>query len=165
MLIVSSLSGAKEAFDRLRPARVVSLLSDEDAAPAFEGALHLKLCVEREACAQDIDDAARRRARELVRFITDWDGRGDILVHCSRGVSRSTAAAFIIQCMKSPDRPEGELARALRAAAPYADPCPLLITYADEALGRAGRMIEAIESLSAPSTVICAPTLALPLAP
>ncbi len=67
-----------------------------------------------------------------------------MLIHCWAGVSRSTAAAYIIACQRAPGRSEAEIAQALRAAAPYATPNPLMISLADAALGRAGRMSAAI---------------------
>lgn len=166
MLIISSLEGACAAFAEYRPARVISLLSDDETLPCFDeldGERHLKLYVERESCGESINAAARRRAGEIVRFLEAWDGDGDILVHCSRGVSRSTAAAFVILCMRAPETDERVFAEALRKAAPFADPCPLLVTYADEILDRDGRMIEAIEDLPPPSPAISAPTVTLPL--
>jgi predicted protein tyrosine phosphatase len=167
MLIISSLAGAKKAFSVHKPQFVVSLLTEEEAAPVFAGLAedrHLKLCVPSESCAEDISKAARRRAEQLVAFMKTWDGESDILVHCNRGVARSTAAAFVIMCMAAPDADEQSLAARLHAAAPYADPCPLLIAYADELLGRDGRLIDAIEDLPPPSPSIEAPTLTLPLA-
>jgi predicted protein tyrosine phosphatase len=104
-----------------------------------------------------------RRVEDVVGFVRKWDGRGDILVHCSRGVSRSTAAAFVVMCLREPNTAEAALASRLRAAAPFADPCPLLIAYADALMGRGGRMIDAIEDLPPPIPTIRAPTVALPL--
>lgn len=166
MLIVSSLSQACRAYTAHHPARVISLLSEEEEVPCFAALpdeRHLKLYAPRESCAKSISDAAHLRAEAIVRFIRDWDGRGDILVHCNRGVSRSTAAAFIILCIREPQTDEADLAQTLRRAAPYADPCPLLVSYADEALGRDGRMTEAIEDLPPPCPTICAPIVTLPL--
>jgi predicted protein tyrosine phosphatase len=160
MLIVSSLADAPRAFARHRPARVISLVSDEDSPPRFAGVdpvRCLTLYVERETCGESIDAAARARAGEIIRFLKTWDGSGGVLVHCSRGVSRSTAAAYIILCMRLPEESEAALAQRLRRTAPYADPCPLLVSYADDLLGRGGRMIEAIEDLPPPAPVIAAP--------
>lgn len=162
MLIVSSLSGAADAFTRHRPARVVSLLSEEDTLPSFPGLAgdrHLKLYVVRESCAASIDEAARARARDLIDFVKAWDGAGDILIHCNRGVSRSTAAAFVVLCMLEPHSSEAALMKRLRAAAPHADPCPLLVTYADDILGREGRMAETVDDLSPPCAAMPAPVV------
>jgi predicted protein tyrosine phosphatase len=163
MVIICSLAGALSAYEEYHPARVISIVSEEDLAPDFPGLKpdrHLRLYVDRESCASSIDQAARGRAEQIIRFLNDGAAGEDILVHCSRGVSRSTAAAYIILCKSAAGR-EAEIARKLRSAAPFADPCPLLVSYADEILGRQGRMIEAIEDLPPPSSVISAPAVAL----
>lgn len=160
MLIVSSLFGAAEAYARLKPDRVLSLFSEDEAAPAFPGLpadRHLKLYAARESSAASIIDAARSRAKEIIEFAKGWDGSGDILIHCNRGVSRSTAAAFIILCIREPQTPEVALMRRLRCAAPHADPCPLFVNYADEALGRNGRMADALDDLCPPCAAMPAP--------
>ncbi len=160
MLIVSSLAGATEAYARYRPAQVISLLSEEEAAPHFRDLVadrHLLLYVARESCAASLSRAARDRARDLVRFAKGWDGQGDILIHCNRGVARSTAAAFIILCAREPETAEAALMKRLRAAAPHADPCPLLIDYADEILGRDGRMADALDDTAPPCPAMPAP--------
>ena len=164
MVIVSSLAGAADAYKRHKPARVISIVSEEDAAPNFSGLSpdrHLRLYFARESCAQSISKAARERAGEIIRFLQDAAPGEDILVHCSRGVSRSTAAAYIILCRDAGPGQEEALAKALRRVAPFADPCPLLVSYADDILGRGGRMVEAIEDLPEPSAVISAPTVAI----
>lgn len=160
MLIISSLAGAAEAYRERRPDRVISLLSEEEAPPSFPGldpANRLNLYVDRESCAATISRAASARAREIIDFARAWDGKGDILIHCNRGVSRSTAAAFIIMCIREPQTPEHELMKRLRSVAPHADPCPLLVNYADEILGRDGRMTDALDDLCPPCPAISAP--------
>jgi predicted protein tyrosine phosphatase len=163
MLIVSSLAGAADAYDRHKPPRVISLVSEEETPPTFKGldpSRHLLLYVERESCAETINKAARARSKEIIDFVNDWDGGGDLLIHCNRGVSRSTAAAFIVLCMREPKADEASLMRRLRAAAPHADPCPLLVHYADDILGRDGRMTDALDDLAPP----CCSDMAAPLA-
>lgn len=164
MVVVSSLASALGAYSRYKPARVISILSEEDAVPTFPdlAALnHLRLYVDRESCAASIDKAARERAEQILRFLNDGQADEEILVHCSRGVSRSTAAAYIILCRSAEPGAEAKIARMLRRAAPFADPCPLLVSYADEILGRGGRMVEAIEDLPPPAPVISAPAVAI----
>ena len=167
MLIVSSLAGASDAYRLKKPRCVISLLSEEEAAPRFDGldrSNHLLLYVDQESCAETIDLAARSRAREIIDFIRRSGCGGDILIHCNRGVSRSTAAAFIILCMMEPETAEAALMKRLRAAAPHADPCPLLVNYADDLLGRDGRMTDALDDLSPPCPAISAPLATIGLA-
>lgn len=167
MLIVSSLAGAPDAVRTYRPQWVISLLSEEEEAPRFEGVPadhHLLLYVDRESCAETIRKAASDRAREIFDFAQGWNGEGDILIHCNRGVARSTAAAFIILCIREPATPEIALLKRLRMAAPHADPCPLLVNYADELLGREGRMADALDDLCPPCPAISAPLAMVKLA-
>lgn len=167
MIIVSSLAGVADAYAKHRPTRVISLLSEEELAPEFPGldrARHLSLYVARESCAETINLAARDRAEQIIAFVNEWDGAGEILIHCNRGVSRSTAAAFIVLCMKEPKASEAALMRRLRIAAPHADPCPLMVNYADEILGRDGRMTDALDDLSPPCAAISAPIAMVKLA-
>jgi predicted protein tyrosine phosphatase len=70
-----------------------------------------------------------------------------MVVHCYAGISRSTAAAFIALCVARPERDEREIARALRAAASFANPNPRLIALADDLLHRHGRMVQAIAEI------------------
>ena len=84
---------------------------------------------------------------DLIGFVCDWDRAEPMLIHCFAGVSRSTAAAFIAACALNPARDERDVARALRAASPTATPNAHLVALADAALGRGGRMSEAIAEI------------------
>ena len=83
----------------------------------------------------------------FVEFVYGWDRKEPLLIHCYAGVSRSTASAFIAACALAPNREEAEIARALRRASPTATPNPRFVALADAALGRSGRMREAIASI------------------
>ncbi|PZO82256.1 MAG: hypothetical protein DI629_01775 [Mesorhizobium amorphae] len=84
-----------------------------------------------------------------VQAVLDFVGQADgvLLVHCYAGISRSTAVAFILAAASEPGRDEAELAAELRALSPMATPNPYLVRLADDALGRAGRMVEAIAGI------------------
>jgi predicted protein tyrosine phosphatase len=84
---------------------------------------------------------------DLLGFVHAWDRAEPMVIHCFAGVSRSTAAAYIAACALRPGRDEFALARAMRAASPTATPNPRLISLADAALGRRGRMNEAIATI------------------
>ena len=83
----------------------------------------------------------------LIGFARHWNRQGPLVVHCWAGISRSTAAAFVTACVLNPDTPEAAIARDLRAASPSANPNRLLIELGDAALGRAGRMLRAVEEM------------------
>jgi predicted protein tyrosine phosphatase len=83
----------------------------------------------------------------LLAFARRWDRRAPLVVHCYAGVSRSTAAAYIITCALNFRGNEFELARALRLASPTATPNARLVAVADELLARNGRMVAAIQAI------------------
>lgn len=66
-----------------------------------------------------------------------------LLIHCWAGISRSSAAAYILACDRHPGR-EDELATVLRARAPFVTPNRLMVALADDLLGRNGAMIDAM---------------------
>lgn len=86
-----------------------------------------------------------------------------MLVHCWAGVSRSTAAAYVILCDRLGPGRELEIARALRWRAPHACPNSLMVRLADEALGRNGRMTGAVEEMGRGIVVAEGERVELPL--
>jgi predicted protein tyrosine phosphatase len=83
----------------------------------------------------------------LLGFVRAWDRAEPMVIHCFAGVSRSTAAAYIAACALKPGGDEFAIATALRAASPTASPNSRLVALADDALGRCGRMNEAIANI------------------
>ncbi len=156
-LLVAPLSSLTDALAHHAPSHLVSLLSPEHmiATPdGFPAAMHLRLGV------NDIVDPAagtappaRKHIDELLEFSRGWDARQPLLIHCWAGISRSMASAFTILCDRlGPDR-EIEIARAMRQRAPHAQPNRLLVQHADDALGRKGKMIAALNSMGPPLIV------------
>jgi predicted protein tyrosine phosphatase len=88
--------------------------------------------------------ASEQHVSDLLAFARAWDRRAPMLVHCWMGISRSTAAAFVIVCALRPDRDPDEVADALRAASPSATPNPRIVALADAHLRRNGRMSAAV---------------------
>ncbi len=82
---------------------------------------------------------------KLLEFALAWGGQGPMVIHCWAGISRSTAAALISLAALNPETPEVLIAQRLREASPTAYPNRLMIRLADAALGRRGRILEAVE--------------------
>src|SRR4029453_13187333 len=76
-----------------------------------------------------------------------WDAAQPMLIHCFAGISRSTAAAFVLACAGSPEADERRIALAMRRAAPHASPNRRIVSLADRLLGREGRMVAALEAM------------------
>ncbi len=70
-----------------------------------------------------------------------------LLIHCHAGVSRSTAAAYILACAMRPAGEEQALAAELRVMCPEATPNALMIALADKAMGRSDAMTRAIAGI------------------
>ena len=83
----------------------------------------------------------------MLSFVRGWDRRAPMVVHCYAGISRSTASAFATVCALNPHRDEMSIARLIREASPIAAPNRLIVSLADKALGRDGRMLRALDAM------------------
>jgi predicted protein tyrosine phosphatase len=83
----------------------------------------------------------------VLNFVRGWDRSAPLVVHCYAGISRSTASAFAAACALNPHRDEMSIARQIRQASPTAFPNRLIVTLADKALGREGRMLRALDEM------------------
>src|ERR1700742_2402744 len=91
---------------------------------------------------------------QVLNFVRSWDRGAPLVVHCYAGISRSTASAFAAACMLNPHRDEMEIAKKIRAASPIASPNRLMVSLADKALGREGRMVRALEQIGPASMYV-----------
>lgn len=151
MIVVCSLREAQRQILQHKASRVISILSPEMNHEVFDGVTgdaHLRLSFHDVSTATPglsmpkSDDMTR-----LITFIRGWDRQDPMVIHCWAGISRSTAAGYIATCLLNPHADEVELAQALRAASPSATPNSMLVRLADDALGRHGRMRQAIATI------------------
>lgn len=91
--------------------------------------------------------AQEAHVAELLSFVSRWDRRAPMTIHCYAGCSRSTAAAFIAACALEPEVPEDRFALAIRTASPTATPNARLVALADARLNRDRRMVAAVEAI------------------
>lgn len=151
MIVVCSLAKVPMVVSGHRPSHVVSLLGSNHEMPVVETvapANHLKLgfndIVEPR---EGFVTPGTRDVETLIRFAGDWDRSSPMLIHCWAGISRSTAGAFIARCALNPDQDEIAIAEELRAASPSATPNRLMVSLADDLLGRGGRMRDGIAAI------------------
>lgn len=160
-IIVSSLDASAAAYERYTPDFVISILDRGDPTPAPFRALpkerHLKLDAAGDECAWCPD---------IIEFAKRWAQTNEnILIHCHRGVARSTAIAYILMCAREEETCEAKIAKRLRTAAPHADPNVLLVSKADALLGRDDRMVGAVLDMCPCSATVAAPVVALQVSP
>lgn len=150
-IIVTSLRDAPSQSVQHRATHVIGILGPEAEHPVFgtvTGERHLRLSFHDVAAATPglaaprVDDMSK-----LLAFLMDWNGASPLLIHCWAGISRSTATGYIATCLLRPLEDEMALARELRLASPSATPNPLLVSLADAALGREGRMKAAMAAI------------------
>lgn len=165
-IYVAPLSHVKTTIADTSVSHLLTLINgdtDIPTPPTIQPELHLRLSM------NDISEPqpglvmpCEAHVTKIVRFALDWDLQAPLLIHCWAGISRSTAAAFITLCALNPDAGELGLARALRKASPTAYPNRRLIALGDEALSRAGRMVDAIEEIGRGEIAEQARVFALP---
>jgi predicted protein tyrosine phosphatase len=91
---------------------------------------------------------------QVLKFVRSWDRGAPLVVHCYAGISRSTASAFAAACALNPHRDEIEIARQIRDRSPIAAPNRLIVSLADRALGRDGRMLRALDEMGPGSMTV-----------
>jgi predicted protein tyrosine phosphatase len=150
MIHVSSLNALDSITTRLHSYDLLTLLSP-DTPPAdwraFACERHVRLAF------HDIVEPMPGFVapdRDIVQAVLDFGRHGEpqraLLIHCWAGISRSSAAAFVIACDRNPGF-ERDIASELRRRAPSATPNRLMVRLADELLERHGRMVEAVEAI------------------
>ncbi len=147
-LIVCSLAEIGTAL-KSNPSHVLSLISPDAQAPPYPGSVARRILhfndINRPV--EGLTPASTADIESILDFAESWHGPAPMLAHCWAGISRSTAAAYIIACRRSAPGTEPELAWQLRAAAPEATPNPWMIGLADMLLSRNGRMNAAISAI------------------
>lgn len=167
LILITPLSAVPNALVSHAPSHMVSLLSAQymiDTPDGFPAERHLRLSVHDIADPGGDQAPAREHVDRLIRFGRGWDAKAPMLVHCWAGVSRSTASAYTVLCDKLGPGAEHEIAQALRARAPHAQPNKLIVRLADEALGRGGAMVRAVDAIGAGEMVTEGVPVEIPLA-
>ncbi|HEX6866111.1 MAG TPA: hypothetical protein VF122_02655 [Caulobacteraceae bacterium] len=150
-LIISSLADAHTVIRVAKPSHVITLLGHDsiDDAPKFGSAeRHLKMLVHDicEPC-EGLIHPTEAMVEKVLTFGRGWTGETPMLVHCWAGVSRSSAAAFMLACERCPETDEQVIAQRLRKASRAATPNELMVRLADDLLGRGGRMVDAVRAI------------------
>jgi predicted protein tyrosine phosphatase len=159
---LSGLSGVAAGLDRFD---LLTLLS-----PSHAGEDHRSLSCNRhlELSFHDITESRSGLVapdRTIMQAILDFarDARDhNMLIHCWAGISRSSAAAYVIACDRNPGF-ELEIAKELRRRAPSVTPNRLMVSLADELLSRSGRMTEAIHGIGRGADAFAGEPYQLPL--
>ena len=92
----------------------------------------------------------RENVEAILAFGRDvGDDLRHLLIHCHAGISRSTAAMLMILAQAFPRESEHAIVDRLVRIRPQAWPNSLMIEYADDLLGREGRLMAAVQKVYA----------------
>ena len=150
-IIVSPLAAVQLLVSRHKVGHVVSLLGPETPHRDFIGISagnHLKLTFhDIIEPAEGLTPPAASHVETLIDFLKGRHGEDPLLIHCWAGISRSTASAFTAMCLYNPHVDEWRLAQQLRSLSHVATPNRRIVAFADDILGRQGRMVDAIDAI------------------
>ncbi len=150
-IIVCPLRHVDDVIAAHAPSHVMTLLGPETAHPICEGTPTARRLILKfhdvSAPTPGYQPPDRATVEAVLAFGATWDAAAPLLIHCWAGISRSTAAAYILACEYAGAGFEADLASQLRGASPSATPNSLMIALADDILGRNGRMIAAIQDI------------------
>ena len=151
MLHVCSLAALPDTVKVTGASHILTVMANVDQVQRPESVLpanHLKISMD--DITEQMDGfvaPSDSHIEQVLNFVRGWDRSAPLVVHCYAGISRSTASAFAAVCMLNPHRDEISIARQLRAASPIASPNRLIVSLADRALGRDGRMLRALDEM------------------
>ena len=158
MIHVCSLAALPETVQRTGASHVLTVMANVEQVVRPHSILpdnHLRIAMD--DVTEQLDGfvaPSEDHVAQVLAFVRSWDRSAPLVVHCYAGISRSTASAFAAACMLNPDRDESEIARQIRAASPIASPNRLIVTLADKALGRGGRMVRALDDIGPGSMTV-----------
>ena len=151
MLHVCSLAALPETVRATGASHILTVMANVDQVQRPASVLeanHLKVSMD--DITEQMDGfvaPSDQHIERVLNFVRNWDRNAPMVVHCYAGISRSTASAFAAACMLNPTRDEISIARLIRAASPIAQPNRLMVSLADKALGREGRMLRALDQM------------------
>jgi predicted protein tyrosine phosphatase len=151
MLHVCSLAALPETVRATGASHILTVMANVDQVQRPASVLevnHLKVSMD--DITEQMDGfvaPADHHIERVLSFVRSWDRSAPMVVHCYAGISRSTASAFAAACALNPHRDEIEIARQIRARSPIASPNRLIVSLADKALGREGRMLRALDEM------------------
>ena len=158
MIHVCSLAALPETVKATGASHVLTVMANVDQVQRPKSVLpanHLKVAMD--DITEEIDGfiaPSDSHIEQVLNFVRGWDRNTPLVVHCYAGISRSTASAFAAACLLNPHRDEISIARRIRAASPIASPNRLIVSLADKALGREGRMLRALDEMGPGSIMV-----------
>ena len=158
MIHICSLAALPETVKATGASHIMSVMAKVDQVQRPASVLEINhLRVQVDDITEHMDGfvaPCETHIEQILNFVRSWDRSAPMVVHCFAGISRSTASAFAAACMLNPHRDEIAIARQIRTASPIAQPNRLIVSLADRALGRDGRMLRALDEMGPGSMTV-----------
>ena len=137
MIYITSYRQLKTDFSRLKPSWLISILgpADQLAWPELgDRKRRLRIeCDDIQCPSSGFIVPSVEYVEMLIGFLREWNGEGDLMIHCKAGTSRSPAAALIALTMLNPGN-EKKAALLLRRQGPQARPSQVFLRHAGKIL-------------------------------
>ena len=150
-LVVSPLSKLAETAIRYQPRELITLMNKgtpmECPAMIAENRHYFLEFNDINEPQEGLIAPSETEIYKLLDIAKHWNRSYPLLINCYMGISRSTAAAFVIACALEQKKSEAAIARLLRKNSPTATPNKLMVELADKILDRGGRMSSAIAEI------------------
>ena len=150
-LVVSPLSKLAETAIRYQPRELITLMNKgtpmERPAMIAENRHYFLEFNDINEPQKGLIAPSETEIYKLLDIAKHWNRSYPLLINCYMGISRSTAAAFVIACALEQKKSEAAIARLLRENSPTATPNKLMVELADKILDRGGRMSSAIAEI------------------
>jgi predicted protein tyrosine phosphatase len=118
----------------------------ENFDPHFRATLHFHDAIEPDA---GIVLPEKSDVERILAFGREAGDERRPLIHCHAGISRSTAAMLMILAQAYPQETEDAIVDRLLQIRPQAWPNSRMVAFADELLGRNGRLLAAVSLIYA----------------
>jgi predicted protein tyrosine phosphatase len=155
-LAICGMSELPKVMAQFAPTHIVSVTDPNDGSLDFpEAVTVLRLAfwdihvidgmVAKVLSARDRDGYPNEdHAQAILHFGRQLPAGARVLIHCFAGVSRSTAAAYLLLCqhMRGEEHAAFELIKTIR---PTAQPNRLIVKFGDRLLGAEKRMLRCID--------------------
>ena len=96
----------------------------------------------------------KKHIKKIIDFVSTWDQKHPMLIHCWCGVSRSMATAIFVLCKINPNNIDSNV-KYMRYIAPHANPNRLMVSMFEEYLGIPGKINEALKKYPYTVTYDC----------
>ena len=147
-IIICGLADIENAVETYKPDMMLTIINKNFSPETPQGlnpSRHLKMLIDDISEPRDgFRLPEKEDVQKLLDFTSDWDQSKPIIIHCHRGISRSTATSLGVICKLDPDNLDLHVEKLMKIA-PHASPNKLMTKYVDEILGLENKLLKTLD--------------------